>query len=113
MVSLDNSFTYLKTIRMDIKIDRTSELSNSYNEEYASNTLRKYFDNYSFISSAKIFFRGDKHPTKKVKIQMRLKGKDIFAEGSAQYHDAAFDEAVSKLRSQVQKYKSKHCRKAS
>ena len=102
-----------KTINMDIKVDRTPSEANTYNEQYAIEQLQKYFDHYPFIASAKIFFRGDKHPTKKVKIQMRLKGKDIFAEGEGQYHDSALDEAIIKIKTQVEKYKSKHYKKAS
>lgn len=98
---------------MDIKVDRGSAQANTYNEEYAQNSLRKYFASYPFINSAKIFFRGDKHPTKKVKIQLRLKGKDVFAEGEGKHHDAALDVAVEKLKTQMEKYKSKHYKRAS
>ena len=98
---------------MDIRIDRgTTEVSN-YNQDYAIGLLKKYFSSYSFITSAKIFFRGDKHPTKKVKVQLRLKGKDIFAEAEGKYHDAALDNAIQKLLPQMEKYKAKHYRSAS
>ena len=98
---------------MDIKVDRGSSQANTYNEEYAQKLLGKYFSSYPFIKSAKVFFRGDKHPTKKVKVHLRLKGKDIFAEGEAKHHDAALDAAIEKLKPQMEKYKSKHYRRAS
>ena len=97
---------------MDIKVDRGSSEANTYNEQYAQDQLKKYFESYPFINSAKVFFRGDKHPTKKVKVHVRLKGKDIFAEGEGPFHDKAFDVALEKLRIQMEKYKSKHYRSA-
>ncbi len=98
---------------MDIKVDRGTLEANSYNEQYAQEQLKKYFETYPFITSAKVFFRGDKHPTKKVKINVRLKGKDVFAEGEGLFHDAALDQAVQKLKTQMEKYKSKHYKRAS
>lgn len=98
---------------MDIKVDRGTSEANTYNEQYAQGQLKKYFESYPFITSAKVYFRGDKHPTKKVKVQVRLKGKDIFAEGEGKYHDIALDAAMDKLKSQVEKYKSKHYKRAS
>lgn len=94
---------------MDIKIDRdTVDVGQSYNEKYANEQLQKYFSSYPFINSAKVFFRGDKHPTQKVKIHLRLKGKDIYAEGGGVGHDAALDVAILKLKPQMEKYKSQH-----
>ena len=98
---------------MDIKLDRESIAGTSYNEKYAHDQMGKYFESYSFLEWARIFFRGDKHPTQKVKIQVRLKGKDVYAEGGGVGHDSAFDVALSKLRPQMEKYKSKHYRSAS
>ena len=98
---------------MDIKIDRGTSEANTYNEQYAQEQLKKCFDHYRFINSAKVFFRGDKHPTKKVKIQLRLKGKDVFAEGEGQFHDVAFDVALDKIKGMMERYKSKHYKKAS
>jgi len=93
---------------MDIKIDRGTAMAHTYNEQYAMDLLDKYFSIYPFVTSAKIFFRGDKHPTKKVKIQLRLKGKDIFAKAEGKYHDSALENAIQKLRKQIEKYKSQH-----
>ena len=87
--------------------------ASTYNEQYAQDQLKKYFESYPFINSAKVYFRGDKHPTKKVKINLRLKGKDVFAEGEGAHHDSAFDDAIQKLRSQMAKYKSKRYKRAS
>ncbi len=97
---------------MDIKVDRDMTEGTTYNEQHAQDILAKYFDTYPFVSSAKIYFRGDKHPTKKVKVQLRLKGKDVFAEAEGKYHDIALENAVQKLRPQVEKYKSKHYKRA-
>ncbi len=99
---------------MDIKIDRASGTeSNNYNEQYASQQLQKYFSSYPFITSAKVFFRGDKHPSQKVKIHLRLKGKDVYAEGVGVGHDIAFDNAMNKIKPQIEKYKTKHYKRAS
>ena len=98
---------------MDIRIDRGSEVLSSYNEQYAYSLLKKYFSSYPFITSARVFFRGDKHPTKKVKVQLRLKGKDVFAEAEGKHHDAALDNVLHKLKAQMEKYKSKRYKKAS
>jgi len=99
---------------MDIKLERgDTTLGQSYNEQYARQQLNKYFASYPFIKSAKVFFRGDKHPSQKVKIQIRLKGKDVYAEGTGIGHDSALDDAMTKLRPQMEKYKTKHYRRAS
>jgi ribosomal subunit interface protein len=98
---------------MDIKVERDLLEGNNYFDSYAREQLQKYFLNYPFIESIKVFFRGKKHPSKKVKLQARLKGKDVFVEASGDRHDLALDNAVNKLKSQVEKYKSKRYKRAS
>lgn len=97
---------------MDIKVVRDEVEGKNYFESYARESLQKFFSNYPFIESIKVFFRGKDHPYKKVKLQARLKGKDIFVEARGQRHDMAIDAAGVKLRSQVEKYKSKHYKRA-
>lgn len=98
---------------MDIKIEEGLVDGNNYFDTYARESLQKYFQKYPFVESIKVFFRGKKHPYKKVKIQARLKGKDVFVEGTGARHDLALDAASHKLRTQVEKYKSKRYKKAS
>jgi len=98
---------------MDIKVERGLVEGKNYTETYARNLLQKYFQNYPFVESIKVFFRGSKHPSKKIKLQARLKGKDVFVEASGPNHDIALDLASAKLKTQVEKYKSKHYTKAS
>jgi len=97
---------------MDIKIERDYRAGKNYFEDYAQKELHKYFRIYPFLESIKVFFRGDKHPTKKVKIHARLKGKDVFVEASGAKHDIALDNARVKLRAQAEKYKTKHYKRA-
>ena len=97
---------------MDIKVERAQTEGKNYFETYARENLQKYFNNYPFIESIKVFFRGKKHPSKKIKLQARLKGKDVFVEASGARHDLALDAASAKLRVQVEKYKSKHYKRA-
>ena len=97
---------------MDIRVEKDFIEGKNYFESYARENLQKYFDNYSFVESIKVFFRGNKHPQKKVKLQARLKGKDVFVEASGPKHDIALDNAAEKLRRQVEKYKSKHYKRA-
>jgi len=91
---------------MDIKIIRDFTPSPNSFEEYAQDRCKKYFDKYPFVQSIQIFLRGQKHPTKKVKMQVRLKGKDIFASANGTQHHDAFDNALSKLTKQLAKYKT-------
>lgn len=98
---------------MDIKIEREGIEGTNYFDSYARNALAKYFDKYPFIESIKVFFRGSKHPTKKVKLQVRLKGKDVFVEAKGDRHDLAIDAASKKLNQQVEKYKTQRYRKVS
>lgn len=98
---------------MDIRVEKDRIEGTNYFDNYAREQLQKYFVNYPFIESVKVFFRGSKHPTKKVKLQARLKGKDVFVEASGPKHDVALDKAVEKLRTQVEKYKSKRYKRAS
>ena len=98
---------------MDIRVEQGSIDGTNYFEKYAKESLQKYFTNYPFVESIKVFFRGKKHPYKKVKLQARLKGKDVFVEGTGARHDLALDAATAKLRTQVEKYKSKRYKKAS
>ncbi len=97
---------------MDIKVERAQTEGKNYFETYARENLQKYFNNYPFIESIKVFFRGKKHPSKKIKLHARLKGKDVFVEASGARHDLALDAASAKLRVQVEKYKSKHYKRA-
>jgi len=91
---------------MDIKIIRDFKASPNSFEEYAQDRCQKYFDNYPFVQSIQVFLRGDKHPTKKVKLQVRLKGKDVFASAPGLHHHDAFDNALAKLKKQLDKYKT-------
>ncbi len=95
---------------MDIKIERNASTDASANgfESYAKERIQKYFDHYPFLQSIQIYLRGKKHPTKKVKLQMNLKGKEIFSEAKGLQHHDAFDNALVKVASQLAKYKSKH-----
>lgn len=102
-----------KKYNMDIRVEEGFIDGTNYYEKYARENLQKYFRNYPFVESIKVFFRGDKHPKKKIKLQARLKGKDVFVEASGPQHDVALDLAAEKLRKQVEKYKSKHYKKAS
>lgn len=98
---------------MDIKIVREETEGKNYFESYARESLAKFFTKYPFIESIKVFFRGNKHPYKKVKLQVRLKGKDVFVEARGDRHDLAIDAASHKLRTQVEKYKTKRYKKVS
>lgn len=98
---------------MDIKVERDELDGVNYFDKYAREQLDKYFSSYPFIESAKVFFRGEKHPVKKVKLHLRLKGKDVYAEAEGDRHDIALDNAVDKLRTQIEKYKSKRYKNAS
>jgi ribosomal subunit interface protein len=91
---------------MDIKIVRDSSDAQHSFEKYAQNRCKKYFDKYNFIQSIQVFLRGQKHPTKKVKLHVRLKGKEIFASASGDQHHDAFDNALLKLSKQLRKYKT-------
>lgn len=99
---------------MDIKVVRGQhEEGKNYFETYARENLAKYFEKYPFIESIKVFFRAKKHLTKKVKLQVSLKGKDLFVEAKGARHDLAIDAASDKLRAQLDKHKSKLYKKAS
>ncbi len=98
---------------MDIRIERDKVEGTNYFDNYARDQLNKYFQSYPFIESVKVFFRAKKHELKKVKMQMRLKGKDIFAEATGPKYDIALDNAIDKLHGQIEKYKSKRFKKAS
>jgi len=98
---------------MDIKVVRDETEGKNYFESYARENLQKYFRKYPFIESINVFFRGDKHPTKKVKLQVIMKGKELFVEANGDRHDLAIDAASSKLHTQIEKYKAKLYNKAS
>lgn len=98
---------------MDIKVVKDEIEGKNYFESYARENLQKYFRKYPFIESIKVFFRGNKHPTKKVKLQVIMKGKELFVEARGDRHDLAIDAASQKLNTQIEKYKSKLYNKAS
>ncbi len=94
---------------MDIRVERgMTDSGINFFETYANEQLEKYFDSYPFIESAHVYFRGKNHSYKKVKLHLRLKGKDIYAEATGHKHDVALDNAIDKIRPQMEKYKSKH-----
>lgn len=94
---------------MDIKIDRqfTAEDATNGFEAYAISKVQKYFKQFTFLQSVQIYLRGSKHPTKKVKLQMNLKGKEIFSEAGGLKHHDALENALQKIEAQLVKYKSK------
>ena len=98
---------------MDIKIVKEKNDSSNYFENYANETLGKLFDNFPFIQSIKVFFRAKKHTTKKIKLQARVKGKDVFVEASGTRYNNAIDNATAKLKTQLEKHKTKLYKKAS
>jgi len=96
---------------MDIIIDReTKELNTSFGN-LAIEKIGKYFNKYPFLEKVSIFLRGTKHPTKKVKINAHVKGKDIYAEASGTFHEDAFENAMQKLGVQLAKHKTTRYKK--
>ena len=93
---------------MDITVQRNENVETSVFENSIREKLTKYFSNYPFLESIKVFFRGKRHKYKKIKLQARLKGKDIFVEANGYNHEYALELATQKLYTQVEKYKSKH-----
>ncbi len=93
---------------MDIRIDRdyNAESTNPF-EAYAKGRLKRYFEHYNFLQYVQIYLRGQKHAYRKVKLHVRVKGKDVFTEGRGGQHHDAFDEALQKMKVQLEKYKSK------
>lgn len=96
---------------MDIIIERETKELNSNFGNLAIEKLQKYFKKYPFLETVKIFLRGTKHPTKKVKLNAHVKGKDIYAEASGTFHEDAFDNAMQKLVVQLDKYKTTRYKK--
>lgn len=97
---------------MDIKVDKDYVDANNYFEKHAREKLSKYFDNYSFIESIQIFCRGKQHKYKKVKLHVRLKGKNVFVEARGGDHEHALDVATDKLYTLAEKYKTRHYKRA-
>jgi len=93
---------------MDIIVKRNETVETGVFETSIREKLAKYFQNYPFLESIKVFFRGKKHKYKKIKLQARLKGKDIFVEANGYNHEYALELASNKLYAQVEKYKTKH-----
>ncbi len=97
---------------MDIKLDRSSTSSENDFSAYANEKLGRYFSHYPFVQSVQLYLRAKKHATKKVKINVRLKGKAIFAEAKGLRHHDALENALQKLEIQLQKYKGKRYKAA-
>ena len=96
---------------MDIIIDRETTEMNTNFGSLALKKTQKYFSKYPFLENISIFLRGAKHPTKKVKLNAHLKGKEIYAEASGTFHEDAFDNAIQKLVVQLDKYKTTRYKK--
>ena len=95
---------------MDIKVLRDENVLANGFESSIREKLSKYFTNYPFVESIKVFLRGKRHKSKKIKLQVRLKGKDVFVEANGHNHEYALEQATDKLYTQVEKYKSKRYR---
>jgi len=93
---------------MDIKLERGKSMSTNYFEGYCAEKLSDLFEKYLFVESISVFCRGSKHPTKKIKIKARLKGKDVFVSGKGPLHENALEVAINKLLKQLKKYKTQH-----
>ncbi len=93
---------------MDIKFERGKSMGTNYFEGYCAEKLSGLFEKYLFVESISVFCRGAKHPTKKIKIKARLKGKDVFVSGKGLLHENALEAAMVKLLKQLKKYKTQH-----
>ena len=97
---------------MDIKVEKGNIEGRNYFDAYSREALKKFFDQYDFIKSINVFFRGKKHVMKKVKLKARFKGKEIFVECSGDRYQTALDGAINKLKTQIDKYKTRHYKRA-
>lgn len=97
---------------MDIRIEKDHFNEESVFDTYAKEKLDGFFEKYPFVQSVQLYLRGAKHPTKKVKMKLRVKGKDIFADAKGTTHHDALENVLLKLRSQMQKHKTKRYRAA-
>lgn len=95
---------------MDIKLERGKSMSANSFEQYSAEKLSNLFEKYQFVESISIFCRGAKHPTKKIKLKARLKGKDVFVSAKGKFHENALEAASAKLLKHLEKYKTKHYR---
>jgi ribosome-associated translation inhibitor RaiA len=96
---------------MDIKVVKGSVGTANYFEAYSHEALQKLFIQNEFVKSINVYFRAKKHARKKIKLQARLKGKEIFVESSADKYPMAIDAAIVKLKTQISKYKTEHYNK--
>jgi len=92
--------------KMDIKIHREKKIALHPFELFANQKLQSCFVAFPFLYSVQIYLRGNKHLTKKVKLQARVKGKNIFASAEGPNHHDAFEKAYIKLFNQCQRFKT-------
>ena len=94
---------------MKVHIESMDHRNFSSLENYTNQKLSKSLGQFPFITSAHVYFKKDKGSaeSKRAKVQLNVKNDTLFADAISQRFDSALDEAVQKLKRQVEKYKTK------
>jgi integrase/recombinase XerC len=94
---------------MKVHIESMDYKNFSSLESYATQKLSKSLGQFSFITSAHVYFKEDQdgQHSKRAKVQLNVKNDVLFAELLADRFDAALDNTIQKLKRQIQKYKTK------
>ena len=98
---------------MKINIESTDFRNYASLESYANQRLIKSLGKFPFVTAAHVYFKdkqGERNE-KQAKIQLHVKNDVLFANALGNRFDAALDNAINKLKRQIQKYKTKKFRK--
>jgi putative sigma-54 modulation protein len=79
-------------------------------DTYIRERLNKFFSKQTYITGIDVYVKKQKEKVVDeclIETIMRLPGPEIFAEGEGKTNDIALNEAIEKMRRQLEKYKEK------
>ena len=93
---------------MDIKIEAPKHGNQQQTAEFYTEKLTKKLGQYDFVKSIDVKVKSDKD-LKIVSLQLKPeKGKMIYASGSNERENLAFNQALKNMKTQIEKYKEVH-----
>jgi ribosomal subunit interface protein len=92
---------------MKVNIESMDFKNFSSLEDYTNRRIAKSLGQFPFVTSAHVYFKDDQDAkrSKLAKIQLNVKNGILYAEALSNRFDAALDNAILKLKRQLEKYK--------
>lgn len=94
---------------MDIKIEAQKKYNYADQIAYISNSLNSKYEKYPYVNDVLVKITEQEDNQVAVSLQIKPeKGKQLFSQGEANNVKAAYNQAVKRMNTQIEKYKNVH-----